>query len=50
MFDIDFGEGMGKIVDFKAGLSLIPGACIFMPLRGPGEWTKERLCNALGSV
>lgn len=30
MFDLDFGEGMGKIVNFEAGLSLIPGACIFM--------------------
>lgn len=33
VFSVDFGEGLGKIYDFDAGLSLVPGACILMPLK-----------------
>lgn len=32
-YALDFGDGLGKIVDFEAGLSLIPGACIVLPAR-----------------
>lgn len=32
-YALDFGDDLGKIVDFEAGLSLIPGACIVLPAR-----------------
>ncbi|XHF96370.1 hypothetical protein AWENTII_000007 [Aspergillus wentii] len=32
-YTLDFGDCLGKIVDFDAGLSLIPRACIIMPAR-----------------
>ena len=33
LLGLDFGAGLSKPVDFEAGLSLIPGACIFMPAK-----------------
>ncbi|BCS27755.1 uncharacterized protein APUU_60803A [Aspergillus puulaauensis] len=40
-YALDFGNGLGKIVDFEAGLSLIPGACIIMPAREKAQKEKE---------
>lgn len=37
MFGVDFGEGLGKIYDFDAGLLLVPGACIVMPSKDQGN-------------
>lgn len=47
-FSLDYGEGLGRIVDFEAGLSLIFRACIFMPSRvrenGAMPW---EVCNTM---
>lgn len=40
-FSLDFGEGLGKIFDFEAGITLIPETCIVMPLRTQGNGSKE---------
>lgn len=40
-YALDFGNGLGKIVDFEAGLSLIPGACIVMPAQEKAQKEKE---------
>lgn len=40
-YTLDFGDGLGKIMDFEAGLSLIPGACIVMPTREKTQKEKE---------
>ena len=41
-FSLDFGEGLGKIFDFAIGITLMPGACIVMPLRTGGDESKEK--------
>lgn len=33
VFSLDFGAGLGHIVDFEPGLTLVPGGCIFLPSR-----------------
>lgn len=45
-FSLDFGEGLGKIFDFEAGITLIPGACIVMPSRTQGDGSKEESTTA----
>lgn len=42
VFSIDFGEGLGKIYDFDAGLSLVPGACILMPSKTQGDALEDK--------
>lgn len=42
VFTIDFGEGLGKIYDFDAGLSLVPGACILMPSKAQGNALEDK--------
>lgn len=46
-YALDFGNGLGKIVDFEAGLSLIPGACIVMPARKKAQKEKEAEAEAV---
>ncbi|OJJ71574.1 hypothetical protein ASPBRDRAFT_126150 [Aspergillus brasiliensis CBS 101740] len=37
VFSLDFGAGLGHIVDFEPGLTLVPGGCIFLPSRTSQE-------------